>query len=331
MKYRNIRRRKLAMLIPVTVLALAGCSRGEGLDTQADVVAFDTPVTIQNCDTTQTFDAPPQRIISMNDHVTEVLLEMGVGDRIVGIGYAEATPLPQFADEYAALNGLAKEYPSFEQILDLDADLVVGGMRSAFDDKAGRAREEFKNRGIATFLFSEYCGQGFPSVDLLIEDYTQLGEVLGVEDAAGAVTTQVTEGLADFRARLDGVTPVRTLFFDSGESEVLTIGGVGVGQLIAHYAGAENIFSEGEKPYSKTTWEVVGDRAPEAIVVLDYGKTPVQEKINTLKSNPIMATTPAVQNDRFIIVPLDDFFESPRLLTSIKTIATALHPERMQD
>ena len=43
-----------------------------------------------------------------------------------------------------------------------------------------------------------------------------------------------------------------------------------------------------------------------------------------------MATTPAVREDNFIVVPLDDFFESPRLVTSAETIAKALHPDRFQ-
>ena len=324
-------RGKIAVLLPIVALALAGCSRGEAVEAGAETAAFDDPVTVTNCDRTQTFEASPQRIVTMNDHVTEVLLEMGVGDRIVGMGYADAEPLPELADEWNEITGLAEEYPTSEQILDLDADLVVGGMRSAFDEKAGRSRDALEEKGIATFLFSEYCGDGFPSVDLLVEDYRQLGEILGVPDEATAVTDRVTSGLDDFRTRLDGVAPVPTFFFDSGMNDVLTIGGVGVGQLIADHDGAENIFAEGDRPYSKTTWEVIGERAPEAIVVLDYGSETAQQKIDFLKTQPIMATTPAVQADRFVVVPLDDFFESPRLLTSVETIATALHPERMQD
>ena len=59
-----------------------------------------------------------------------------------------------------------------------------------------------------------------------------------------------------------GVTGIPTFFYDSGEAEPMTIGGVGIGQLIGEYAGADNIFSEGDKPYPKTTWEVLGERQP---------------------------------------------------------------------
>ncbi|SNT49069.1 ABC transporter substrate-binding protein [Rhodococcoides kyotonense] len=319
---------RLLALGSALALVLAGCSRGDTLDIASDTAAFDEPISITNCDLTQQFDAPPQRIISMNDHVTEVLIEMGVADRIVGMGYRNATPTPDTAEAFARIDGLADEYPTKEQILDLDPDLVVGGMRSAFNDKEGRSRDSFTEVGIPTFLFSEYCGSGFPDIGMLENDYTQLGDILSAEDSARGITDRVVAELTETNDALAGVTPTPTFFYDSGEDVPTTIGGVGVGQLIGDYAGAANIFPEGERPYLDTTWEIIGERAPQAVVVLDYGDTTAQGKIDFLKSQPIMATTPAVQQDNFIVVPLDDFFESPRLLTSVDTIARALHPDR---
>lgn len=319
---------RIVAITSAAAVILAGCSRGDAAETESSTAAFETPVSITNCGVEQKFDGPAQRIISMNDHVTEVLIEMGVADRIVGMGYQDATPTAETAEEFEKIPGLADEYPTKEQILDLDPDLIVGGMRSAFNDKEGRSRETFDDLGIATFLFSEYCGSGFPDIGMLENDYTQLGEILGAEEAAEEVTAGVVEGLAAMRDKLAGVAPTPTFFYDSGEDVPFTIGGIGVGQLIGDYAGAANVFPEGERPYLKTTWEIIGERAPQAIVVLDYGDTSAQGKIDYLKSQPIMATTPAVRANNFIVVPLDDFFESPRLVKSVDTIARALHPDR---
>ncbi|MFD4366196.1 ABC transporter substrate-binding protein [Rhodococcus sp. NPDC058521] len=315
--------------VAATAALVAGCSRGEAVQQSESAEDFAEPVSITNCDRTQEFESPPQRIVSMNDHVTEVLVEMGVGDRIVGMGYQDAVPLPEFEEEFSQIQGLAHEYPTSEQILDLDPDLVVGGMKSAFNEKEGRSRDALEEKGISTFLFSEYCGTGFSDIGMLENDYAQLGQILGVEEAAGKVSGRVVEGLEQLRDKIGDAPPVPTFFYDSGDSAPMTIGGVGAGQLIADYSGATNLFSEGEKPYPDTTWETIGERAPEAIVVLDYGDKNAQQKIDFLKSQPIMMTTPAVQNDRFIVVPLDDFFESPRLLLSAQTIAEALHPDRV--
>ncbi|AYA23393.1 MULTISPECIES: ABC transporter substrate-binding protein [Rhodococcus] len=326
----SVRRIIALTSIASAVLLSAGCSRGTTTAEAEAAESFREPVTITNCERTATFDAPPQRIISMNDHVTETLIQMGVGDRIVGMGYGEQPdPLPETAEQFRAIPSLAKEYPTSEQVLDLEPDLIVGGMRSAFDDKNGLGRDSLEAAGIATFLFSEYCGQGFPDISLLENDFAQLGAILGVEESATALTEGIVAGLDTIRACLDaaGAQPVRTFFYDSGEAEPLSVGGVGIGNLIGDYAGIENITAEGPKPYFATSWEVVGERQPEAIVVLDYGSISAADKIAFLRNHPVMATTPAVRNDRFVVVPLDDFFESSRMVASADTIARALHPE----
>ena len=315
----------------VAGLALAGCSRGEANESSGAVEPFAEPVTITNCDREATYDAPPQRIITMNHHVTETLVQMGAGDRIIGRAYVDRSTetLPEVAEEVEAIPGLADEYPTWEQIIDLEPDMVVGGMRSAFDEKEGRSRDALEAEGIATFLFSEYCGEGFPDLGMLETDYAQLGEVLGVQDGARELTEQITGDLTEIRQTLDdaGITGTPTFFYDSGEDVPMTIGGVGVGQLVGEYAGADNIFVEGAKPYVKTTWEILGERQPEAIVVLDYGATSAEDKIAYLKAQPIMATTPAVREDRFVVIPLDDLFESSRIVPAADTIARGLYPQ----
>jgi iron complex transport system substrate-binding protein len=335
MSIRNLSLRRAAavpiVLSAVVIVGLTGCSKGDDTPSaETAASAFADPVTITNCDRPATYDTPPQRIVSMNDHVTETLIQLGVGDRIVGMGYGEKdNPLPEVAEKFKSIPSLAAEYPTFEQIRDLDPDLVVGGMRSAFDDKAGLGRDRLEDSGIQTFLFSEYCTADFSDIEVLRNDFTQLGDILAVPEGAKELTTSITDRLDAVRTRLDaaGVTPTRTFFYDSGEDQPFTVGGVGIGNLIGDYAGTQNITSEGHKPYFTTSWEVVGERAPDAIVVLEYGDTSADDKIAYLKNQPIMATTPAVRNNRIVVVPLDDFFESSRMATSVETIARGLHPD----
>ena len=327
--FRRKSRITLATLL-VAGLSAAGCSRGEASEAGGAAEPFAEPVTITNCERESTYDAPPQRIISMNDHVTETLIQMGAGDRIVGMGYGEQDDvLPEVAERFHAIPSLAEEYPTWEQIIDLEPDMVVGGMRSAFDDKEGRSRDALEAAGINTFLFSEYCGEGFPDLSMLETDFDQLGRILAAKEGAEALTDSIVTGMEDIRLALDdaGVEDTPTFFYDSGEDVPMTIGGVGIGQLVGDFAGAANIFTEGEKPYVKTTWEILGERQPEAVVVLDYGATSAADKIAYLKQQPIMSTTPAVREDRFVVIPLDDLFQSSRMVTSAETIARELHPE----
>lgn len=95
--------RTICAIGTVVALALSGCatSRTEApRQSGAQASAQYAPVTVTNCDEQVTFEKPPQRIVSMNDHVTDVLLAMGAGERLVGMGYAKATPLPKYTDQW---------------------------------------------------------------------------------------------------------------------------------------------------------------------------------------------------------------------------------------
>lgn len=324
-------RRALVVAAVLLVVPGAACSRGAEADAPAQAAStFAEPVSVDNCGRTVTLDGPPQRIITMNGHVTETLIEMGAGDRIVGKGYAgRIDPQSEAAAEYEKIPSLAEKYPTAEQVRDAEPDFVVGGMSSAFDEKSGLSREDLAGDGIASFLFSEYCGEGFSGIDVLRTDFTQLGRVLDVPDQAQALVDRIVGGLEDIKTRVDasGEEPVPTFFYDSGTDQPVTIGSAGIGNVIAHYAGARNITPDSPKPYFTSSWEMVGERAPEAIVVLDYGDQSAQDKIDFLKSQPVMQTTPAVQNDRFTVVPLDDMFESSRMVRAAGTVARGVHPQ----
>ncbi|GAA4823713.1 ABC transporter substrate-binding protein [Tomitella cavernea] len=335
---RTVAARAACVALAVTLLgSAAACSRGEAPTDTASSVPFAQPVTIENCGRTETFDAPPQRIVSMNRHVTETLIQLGVGDRIVGMAQDDQKdPLPEVVGQLAKIPSLSKEYPPAEKVLDLQPDFVVAGMSSAFSDKSGLSRDALESSGIRTFLFSEYCGDGFSDISVLEDDFTDLGRVLGVEPAAQALIDRIVGGLDAVSGLLDaaGVEPVRTFFYDMGEEQPTTIGSAGIGNLIAQYTRAENIAPDQSKPFYKTTWETVGDRAPDAIVVDNFDMTGTADgdrKIDFLKNQPIMQTTPAVRNDRFVMVPLSNMFESTRMVMAAETIARGLHPEAFTD
>ena len=72
---------------------------------------------------------------------------------------------------------------------------------------------------------------------------------------------------------------------------------------------------------------MVGERAPEVIVIDDYGDTSLEEKIAFLKENPALATVPAIQNDRIISVTLCESFASSMTGDTVEKFAKAFHPD----
>lgn len=294
----------------------------------ASAAAISTyPMTFTNCGTQVTVPKKPERIVTLNGHVTEIVTALGAGDRIVGIAYADNKWLPELAGKISTMKKLSDKYPTWEQLLEIEPDLVVGGMNSSFNAKEGRDRDRFHQNGIATYKLNEYCGKGFRDMSMVYDDITELGKILDVPEKAAALNASIREPLDRLQTALKDTKPVTTFFYDSGTDTAMTIGGVGAGHVIATLAGTKSISDDGEKPYVKIPWERVAEANPELIVILDYGQTSADAKRAFLESHPLMSKTPAVKNKRFVVVPLADMFESQRLVNAAYTVAKAAHPD----
>ena len=85
-----------------------------------------------------------------------------------------------------------------------------------------------------------------------------------------------------------------------------------------------------EKTWSVVSWESVVDANPDVIIINDYGSTSLEDKIEQLKSNPTLATIPAIANDRIYSITLCEVFASSMTANTIEKFAKDFHPECFQ-
>lgn len=83
--------------------ALAEAGRGGTHDTGADF-----PVVLENCGVRVVFERPPERVVAIKSSVFELLLALGLGDRIVGIGFPDGPLPPELAVALADPDGAAR-------------------------------------------------------------------------------------------------------------------------------------------------------------------------------------------------------------------------------
>ena len=81
--------------LAASALLLAGCAASPTPD--APAAAVEVP-TVDNCGTSVTFDTAPERVISIKSTSTEMLLALGLGDRIIGTGFQDGPVPEQYAD-----------------------------------------------------------------------------------------------------------------------------------------------------------------------------------------------------------------------------------------
>ncbi|BFO16782.1 hypothetical protein SHKM778_31700 [Streptomyces sp. KM77-8] len=122
------------------VLLTVGCGAsdaggGDAKSTAAVPAGF--PVTVDNCGVRTTYDRPPSRVVTIHQHPAELLLALGLEDRMAGTAFPDSAVLPELREKYEAIPELAEREPSFEKILDAEPDLVYGGYGSAFAENEG--------------------------------------------------------------------------------------------------------------------------------------------------------------------------------------------------
>ncbi|MGW7225308.1 ABC transporter substrate-binding protein [Streptomyces cyaneofuscatus] len=315
-----------AVLLP---LALTACSTPEGDEPTGNKAAAKSdgfPYTVTNCGVTTTYKAPPKRVVTMNQHVTEIMLELGLTKSLVGTAYLDDKVLPKYAKDYASVPVIAKEYPSYEQVLATNPDFVYGGYSSAFTAGDGRGREAFKKAGIETRLNTESCAEADTPMETLYEEIREVGRTFGVTDRAEAWIKQAKADNAATAEKLKDLKALPVFVYDSGDKTAFTAGGKGIGNELITRAGGTNIFADLDKSFGDASWENVVARKPEAIVIYDYGATTVAQKKKRLLDDPALADVPAIKNKRFAVMPLSDAVLGVRVPAAVEKLAAQLHP-----
>ncbi|MFE4540564.1 ABC transporter substrate-binding protein [Streptomyces scopuliridis] len=329
------RRRALTpAVITAVLLPLTACGGSPSTDAKDGARAATTapgfPYTVTNCGVKTTYQAPPKRAVTMNQHVTEVMLALGLEKSLVGTAWLDDRILPAYEKAYKSVPVLAKEYPSKERLLAVNPDFVYGGYASAFAAKDGRSRDDLQSAGIRTRLNLENCPQDRTSLDDVYQEVRETGRTFGVPDRAEKWIAASRTTVTDTAALLKGVAPVSVFVYDSGDKTAFTAGGKGIGNELITRAGGRNVFAGLDKSFGDATWEQVVARKPDVIVIYDYGSTTVAQKKKRLLEDPVLKDVPAVRNKRFAVMPLSDVVLGVRAPDAIERLATQLHPESVK-
>lgn len=322
-------RRPLSLLMSVACAALVSACGGGSADEAgpAAPAVQGFPVTVDNCGVKTTYEQPPKRAVTMNQHVTEVLLALGLEKSMVGTAYLDDAVLPEYKAAYDGIKVIADEYPSYETLLAAEPDFVYGGFDSAFDEKEGRSRERLTEAGIDTYLGIEECPSGPVTMATMDREIRNVAEIFGLPER-GEQELQELHGVLDSVAgRLKGVTPAKVFVYDSGDKTAFTAGGAGIGDEMIALAGGENLFSDLDKAWGDVSFEQVAERAPEIIVIYDYGDQSAEDKKRFLLANPALKDVPAIKEERFAVLPLSSAVLGVRAPAGVESLARQIHPD----
>ena len=277
----------------LTVLALAGC-------TATPVEAPPSAITVQNCGFDVAVAAPPKRIVTIKSTSTELVLALGLGDRIVGQAFPDG-PLPEGSPEVPLISDFA---PSEEAVLELEPDFIFGGWESNFTAEAAGERAELRDLGIATYVSPAACKGEYQPEHLSFDDVfgyiSEAGMLLGAADTAEALVEEQKAALAAIEPSDAGLT---ALWWSSGTDTPYVGAGIGAPQLIMDTVGLTNSAGDIADTWSPLSVEAIIAANPDVIILIDASWNTAQSKIDYLASNPATAAMPAVVNQRYLVLP----------------------------
>jgi cobalamin transport system substrate-binding protein len=196
--------------------------------------------------------ASEPRIVSLSPSTTEILVALGLRERIVGVD--RFSHELRCCDEIPSLGGLFA--PDLERTLELRPSAVVG----VASESQAAFFGELRRRGVTVY---EVDTGG--SLDAVIANYEKLGAAVGRAAEGRALAAHVRAELAEVERSVAGQPRPRVALVVERDPLYVAAGGSFAGALV-EAAGGNNVFADLPKAYPQVSLELLAARAPEVLI-----------------------------------------------------------------
>ncbi|WP_144675925.1 ABC transporter substrate-binding protein [Desulfitobacterium sp. LBE] len=157
---------------------------------------------------TQVFAKAPERVVATTQASIEILLKLGLGDKIVGVANIISDFPEDIRAEGQALPVIADQWPPMELVLGASPDLVMGRAMDFHEREYGLGTvQAYNDIKINSYIWASSSLTGSPTMEDIIRDIRTIGQIFDVQDRANAyadelqgkldkiITTRPTGGL----------------------------------------------------------------------------------------------------------------------------------------
>jgi iron complex transport system substrate-binding protein len=321
------------VLLTAGSLLLAGCG-GSGPATAK------AAVTLDNCGRQVRVEAAPKHAVSLNQGTTEILLSLGLGDRLAGTATWTDPVMTGLEKANAKVPRIADNNPSFERVLDADPDFVAASFVSTLGKGGVATREQFDKLGVPTYVSPSDCAGkdnssgGDGSRDEVLGIDTVYGEVRDLATVFG-VKKRGDELVASLRQRMEKATSgvdasgVTLMYWFANSESPYVAGCCGAPGIITRALGAKNVFDDTHEEWPQVNWETVADRNPDVLVIGDLTRQSqtaesAAKKIAFLESNPATRNMDAVRHKRYVLLSGQAMNPTIRTVEGVEQVAAGL-------
>ena len=296
----------LALIMTLSIFVLSGCS------SQTDTMVTDREGTEVNIPT------KIEKIISTAPSNTEVLMALGLGDKLVAI------------DKYSTdIEGINTELPQIdflnpdaETIIGLEPDIVI----ASGHNKTGSVEDPFKaisEAGIPVVYIPSS-----DSIDGIYKDIEFIADVVNERSKGKEIVDDMKAQVEEIKAIGDTITDKKSVYFEISPAPYLSSFGKStfLNEMI-EIIGAKNIF-ENEEGWVSPTAEAIIDANPDVIITnAGYMENPTEE----IKSRDAWENINAIKNNEVYLVDQNASSRpSQNVIKALEQMAKAVYPEHYE-
>jgi iron complex transport system substrate-binding protein len=310
-------------------LPLAAC----GDDAPSATAAASTTVTLSNCDREVRVERTPRRVVTISQPATELLLTLGLADRMVGSVSWSDPVAPALAAANARVPVLSRGFASFERVLETEPDFVYATFDYAFTDAGVAPRDRFEQLGVATYQSSSECGgqdarQQRPlTLDDLYAEIGDLARIFAIEPRGARLVESLRARLARAAGGLDA-GGISLAWWYSATKAPYIAGCCGAPGIVTRALGARNAFADERQLWPEIGWESLLARDPDVLVLADLTRgddgDSAKAKIRFLESDPVARRLTAVRKRRYVVLAGSDMDPGLRTVDAVERVADGL-------
>lgn len=256
----------------------------------------------------QTFDTIPKRVVCNNQGTAELMIRLGLTDKIIGVAAVFGEASKDVAEEFNTLDVISQSYASKELVLSVNPDLIIGrGDLFINGDYGVGTVEDLNNMGIVTYI--SHVGEDKATYKSFLADIENIGKIFNVQDKANQLIAKYEEKINNLKSKWanKSMTMAEIAVVENGVPTMSNPANQDFQNDAFKIIGLENIF----KDYvgSEISVENLIESNPDVLVLFDYTGGPnMDTMIRELYQNSSLQSIKAIKNKRVIALDFNKLF-----------------------
>ncbi|MCM3653113.1 ABC transporter substrate-binding protein [Metabacillus litoralis] len=279
----------------------------------------------------QVFDKAPERVMANTRPAAELLLHLGLGDKIVGVGANFGAPDKAVEEEYEKLNILSDNYVGKEVTLGTNPDLVYGrgGLFDNADWGVGTV-DSLNEMGVKTYILESSVTGG--TYNSIYKDIENLGELFSVQDKANHFIKELKDRQDSITSKLSSIKEEKTFAYlhmsDPKELYVYPAHDETFFNDSFSMVKLNNIFAD---EAGEVSTEMLINADPDVLIIPNWGtydgSSPDKIK-EALYANEKLSSMKAIKNKQIFAVDYNYMFSySYNTIDGMEMLAKEMYPD----